>query len=66
MLVAVPAVARADVSAQQAIAIAKKQPEGRALLLAHPDARFTVRRAGKNWLVLARPGVSRARRSRAG
>ena len=54
VLVAVPAVARADVSAQQAIAIAKQQPEGRDLLLSHPDARFTARRAGSNWLVLAR------------
>ena len=49
-------VARADVSGR-AIAIAKEQPGGRALLLAHPDARFTVRRAGANWLVLARAGV---------
>ena len=38
----------------EAIAIAKEQPAGRTLLLAHPDARFTARRAGANWLVLAR------------
>ena len=54
VLVAVPAIARADVSGPQAIAIAKNQPEGKAVLLSHPDARFTVRRAGGNWLVLAR------------
>jgi hypothetical protein len=54
VLVALPAAARADVSSQQAIAIAKRQPAGRSLLLSHPGARFTVRRAGGNWLVLAR------------
>ena len=54
VLVAVPAGARADVSGPQAIAIAKKQPEGKSVLLSHPDARFTVRRAGSNWLVLVR------------
>jgi hypothetical protein len=54
VLVALPAAARADVSEQGAISIAKAQPEGRALLLSHPGARFTVRRAGPNWLVLAR------------
>ena len=53
-LVAAPVVARADVSPKQAIAIAKRQPSGHTLLLEHPDAHFTVRRAGRNWLVLAR------------
>src|SRR5215210_1566989 len=54
VLVAVPAVARADVSSRGAIAIAKQQPEARKLLLTHRDATFTARRAGPNWLVLAR------------
>ncbi|MDX6618321.1 MAG: hypothetical protein QOK36_707 [Gaiellales bacterium] len=54
VLVALPVVARADISRREAIAIVKQQPEGRTLLLSHHDARFTVRRAGPNWLVLAR------------
>ena len=54
VLVALPAVAHADVSEQGAVSIAKSQPEGRSLLLSHPGATFTVRRAGTNWLVLAR------------
>jgi hypothetical protein len=57
VLVALPVVARADVSSQQAISIAKGQPDGNTLLLSHPDARFTARRAGKNWLVLARQAL---------
>ena len=54
VLVALPVVARADVSAAEAIAIAKEQPGGRTLLIGHPDVRFTAQRAGKNWLVFAR------------
>jgi hypothetical protein len=57
VLVALPVAARADVSSRGAIAIAKAQPDGSALLLSHPDARFSVRRAGKNWLVLVREAL---------
>ncbi|HEY3614409.1 MAG TPA: hypothetical protein VGK92_11915, partial [Gaiellales bacterium] len=53
VLVALPSAALASVTPAQAIAIAKRQPEGRTLLLSHHDARFTVRTAGRNWLVLA-------------
>ncbi|MDX6563467.1 MAG: hypothetical protein QOD65_3281, partial [Gaiellales bacterium] len=57
VLVALPVVARADISSKRAIAIAKQQPDGHSLLLSHPDARFSARRAGSNWLVLARQAL---------
>jgi hypothetical protein len=53
VLVALPAAAQAAISPREAIVIARQQPEAHRLLLSHPDARFTVRRAGTNWLVLA-------------
>ncbi len=59
VLVAAPAGARAGITGQEAIAIAKQQPEGHALVLAHPGARFSVRLAGTNWLVLARQAFPR-------
>jgi hypothetical protein len=51
---AAPAVAHADVSSRQAVAIVKRQPAARTLALAHPGARFTAQSAGSDWLVIAR------------
>ena len=61
-----PAVAQADVSSQEAMQIVRQLPAARTLLLTHPRA--TLQRAGRGQR-LARdraPGLSRARRSRAG
>jgi len=56
---AAPAVAHADVSSRQAVAIVKRQPAARTLALAHPGARFTAQSAGSDWLVIARQAFPR-------
>ncbi|HET6173505.1 MAG TPA: hypothetical protein VFD90_12900 [Gaiellales bacterium] len=59
VLVAAPAVARAAVSPEQAVAIVKRQPAARTLLLTHPGATFGAQPAGGDWLVIARQALPR-------
>ena len=59
VLVALPVVARADVSSQEAVAIAKGQPDGKTLLLSHPDARFTRAARGGELARARAAGASR-------
>ena len=59
VLAVAPAVAHADVSAQEAVQIVKQEPAARTLLLSHPGARFTAQRAGSDWLVIVRQAFPR-------